>query len=102
MTNKPPALVMGFDAEKRNLFMKLPTLIKWFCIPKEIYPSHPHTIVDEKSEMALLVFIDIGLNDQETHDFSEDFLRDWEIHMSPKTRGDYVDSTRPLLETLLE
>ena len=51
--------------------------------------------------MALLGFINLGLNEQEAHGFFEDFLRFWETYASPVTAGDYVDSTSSLLETLL-
>ena len=101
MTNKPPTSVMVFDAEKRIFVVQLPTLIKRPNIPKYNDLSYPPTFVGEKNEMFLLCFINLGLNDQEAHYFSEDFFSDWEPHVSPKTRGDHVDSTTPLLEILL-
>ena len=51
--------------------------------------------------MALLGFINLRLNKQEAHGFSEDFLRDCATCVSPKNRGYHVDSTLPLPETLL-
>ena len=56
---------MGFDSENNNIGMHLPTLIKRPYIPKDKEPSHLPTIFDEKHEMALLGFINLGLNEQE-------------------------------------
>ena len=53
---------MGFDAERKTFVMQLPKLIKRSHIPKDNAPSHPPTIVGEKSEMALLGFINLGIN----------------------------------------
>ena len=92
---------MGVNAENINIFMKLPTLIQRSCFLKDNEPSHLPTIVGKKSEMTLLGFINLGLNEQEAHDFSKDFLRDCATCVSPKTRGKYVDSTHPLPEILL-
>ena len=54
--------------------MHLLTLIKQSFIPKGNYPSHLPTIVDEQRGMGLLGFIKLGLNEQESCDFHEDFL----------------------------
>ena len=56
--------------------MQILTLIKRPYIPKDNDPSYPPTIVGEKSEMALLSFMNLWLNEQEYWDFPEDFLRD--------------------------
>ena len=66
---------MGVDAENKNLVIKFSTLIKRSCIPKDIELSHPPTILDEKNEMTLICFINLGLKEQEVYDFPEDFLR---------------------------
>ena len=68
---------MDFNVEGNTLVMKLPTLIKRSCIPKENEPSHSPFVVDEKHEMAFLGFIKLGLNEKEAHDFSKEFLHDW-------------------------
>ena len=81
--------------------MQLPTLIKWSYIPKDNDLSHPSTIVDEKNEIDLLGFINLGLNEKESHDFSEDYIRDWTNHISLKNIVDHVESTIQLPETLL-
>ena len=81
--------------------MHLPILTKQSCIPKDKDPCHIPTIVAEKHKIALLGFIELGLNDQEYHDFPEDFLREWENHVSLSTSGDYVGSTLPLSGELL-
>ena len=65
--------------------MHLPILIKCYCIPKDNAPYHPPTIADEKHEMILLGFIKLELNEQETFDFPEDLLHDWETYASPTT-----------------
>ena len=92
---------MGYDAEIKFLVMSIPALIKRSCIPKDNDPGHPSTIFSEKYKIALIVFIKLGLNEQESCDFPGDFFSDWETHVSPATSGDHVDRTLPLLETLL-
>ena len=101
MTNQPPTSVLGFHAEKKTLVMQLPTLIKRPCIPKDNDLSHSPTIFCEKHEIALLGFINLGLNEQEACDFPEDFLRYWLTHVSPTTAAYHVERTPPFLETLL-
>ena len=76
MTNKTLTSVTGFDTEIKTLVVQLPTLIAQSWISKDEGPSHLPTIVSEKNEIALLGFINIGLNEQEAYDFFEDFLSD--------------------------
>ena len=90
-----------FDTENTSLVMSLPTLIKGSYIPKDNYPCHQPAIVSEKDDMALLGFIKLGLNEQETCDFYEDFFRDWARPASPAMEGDHVDTTLTLPATPL-
>ena len=54
---------MEFDTDNKNIVMQLPMLIKRSHIPKDNSPSHLPAIVGEKSEMASLGFINLGLNE---------------------------------------
>ena len=92
---------MGFDPENKNLVICLQKLIERSSIPKDNDPSHLPTIVDEKHEMALLDFIDPGLNEQEACDFPEDFLRDWVTYVIPSIEGENAGNTLLLPETAL-
>ena len=62
---------MRFDAENQTFVIQIPALIKRSCIPKRNDPYQQPTFIGKTNEMDLLGFINLGLNEQEDHDFSE-------------------------------